>query len=324
MRRRKALQLVLLSLACQVPAQGWTDSFPFRPIKIIVPGAAGGVLDVNARKVADKLSRSVGQPVIVDNRPGATGNIAAELAAKAQPDGYTLFVGNTSVNCINPFVFSNLPYSAARDFVPVTMGTMGSPVLLVNTQLPVQTLAEFIAYAKKHPRKVLYASTGPGSSTHLGMEMLQQLAGIELVHVPYKGTQQVLTDLIAGEVQATLEYIQGAMGPIRAGRVRPIVVAGPHAKPILPGVPTSEKAGLPAFGFIAWHGYFVPTGTPPEVTAKLNRELRTALRSPDYVEWAESMGSEVGANSSEEFARFIQEDRERWREVVKRSGVRLD
>jgi len=324
MHRSSVLHVVFLGLLCMVPTLGMTESYPSRPIKIIVPAAAGGVLDVNARKIADKLSRSVGQPVVVDNRPGATGNIGAEVAAKAPPDGYTLFVGNTSVNCTNPFVFSNLSYDAARDFMPVTMGTMGSPVLLVNTQLPVQTLGEFIGYAKTHPGKLLYASTGTGSSTHLGMEMLQQLAGIELIHVPYKATHQVLTDLIAGEVQTTLEYIQGAMGPIKAGKVRPIVVAGPHAKPILPGVPTADKAGLPGFGFIAWHGYFVPTGTPASVVEKLNRELRAALTAPDYVEWANSMGSEVGANSSEDFARFIQQDRERWRDVVKRSGVKLD
>ena len=297
MHGRGVWLVVSLCFMSLIPLQGKTDSFPSRPIRIIVPGAAGGVLDVNARKIADKMSRSIGQPVIVDNRPGATGNIAAEIAAKAPPDGHTLFVGNTSVNCTNPFVFSNLSYDAARDFVPVTLGTMGSPVLLVNTQLPVRTLGDFIAYAKKHPSKVLYASNGVGSSTHLGMELLQQLAGIKLVHVPYKGTQQILTDLIAGEVQATLEYIQGAMGPIKAGKVRPIVVAGPHAKPILPGVPTAEKAGLPGFGFLAWHGYFVPTGTPPDIIERLNRELRAALRSSDYVEWATSMGSDVGANS---------------------------
>lgn len=317
----------LMALMCWAMIASGADaaqSFPTRALRIIVPATAGGVLDVNARRIGDKLSRALGQPVVIDNRPGASGNIGADLAARAKPDGYTLFVGSTSTLCINPFVYPKLPYDAVRAFVPVALGTVGSPVLIVHPAMPARTLAEFVAHAKANPGKVLYGSIGMGSTQQVAMELLQQLTGIELVHVHYRGTPDLLTDVIAGRVHATVEYTHGIMGHLQANKVRPIVVVGPHPKPLLPGVPTAVEAGLPDFSFLAWHGYFVPTGTPPDVVTSLNRALNAALHSADYVEWAKGMGSEVAGGSIEEFAQRIDQDREKWKTVVTRAGIRVE
>jgi tripartite-type tricarboxylate transporter receptor subunit TctC len=300
------------------------EDFPSRTIRLIVPGAAGSIVDIHARKVADMASRSLGKPVVVENKPGNAGNLGAEIAAKSRPDGYTVFVGSTSVFCVSPFVYSNLSYDAMRDFVPLTMGTAGNPLLLVHPGLPITTLDEFVAYARKHPGKMSYGSPGVGSAQHLTMELLKQLTNIDVTHVPYKNAPQVLTDLMSGEIQATIEYVAATAQHLKAGKMRGIVNAGPTRKPEFPDIPTAAEAGLPAFRIFAWHGYFVPTGTPPEIMAKLQHALASAVRDPDYTAWAKSQGSEMGGQSSAEFAEFIKTDRQLWKEIVKKAGIRLE
>lgn len=205
---RMSLCLFVAACACcgASPATQAGEDYPSRTIRMIVPGAAGSIIDIHARKVADMASRSLGKPVVVENKPGSGGNLGAELAAKSRPDGYTVLVGSTSIFCVSPFVYSNLSYDAMRDFVPLTMGTAGSPLLLVDPRLPVATLDEFIAYARKHPGKMSYGSPGVGSAQHLTMELLKQLTSIDVTHVPYKNAPQVLTDLMSGEIQATIEF----------------------------------------------------------------------------------------------------------------------
>lgn len=261
---------------------------------------------------------------MIENKPGSGGNLGAELAAKSKADGYTVFVGSTSVFCVSPFVYPNLSYDAMRDFLPLTMGTVGNPLLLVHPGLPVTTLDEFIAYARKHPGKMSYGSPGVGSAQHLTMELLKQLTNINLTHVPYKNAPQVLTDLMSGEIQATIEYVAATAQHLKAGKMRAIVNAGPTRKPEFPAIPTSAEAGLPEFSIFAWHGYFAPSGTPAEILAKLQRALSSAVRDPDYAAWARSQGSEMGGQSSTEFAEFIKTDRQLWREIVKKADVRLE
>jgi tripartite-type tricarboxylate transporter receptor subunit TctC len=321
---RTLFGLLLAAYLCAPLASQAAEDFPARTIRMIVPGAAGSIVDIHARKVGDMVSRSLGKAVVVENKPGSGGNLGAEIAAKSKPDGYTILVGSTSIFCVSPFVYPNLSYDAMRDFVPLTMGTAGNPMLLVNPGLPITSLEEFIAYARKHPGRMSYGSPGVGSAQHLAMELLKQLTTIDVAHVPYKNAPQVLTDLMSGEIQAAMEYVAATAQFLKAGRIRGIVNAGPNRKPEFPDIPSSAEAGLPAFSIFAWHGYFVPSGTPPDVAAKLQRALAAAIKDPDYSAWARSQGSEMGGQSSAEFAEFIRKDRELWKEIVKRADVRLE
>jgi tripartite-type tricarboxylate transporter receptor subunit TctC len=323
MKIRFGLLLAAFAWFCALSVQAAED-YPNRTIRLIVPGAAGSIVDIHARKVADMAGRSLGKPVVVENKPGNAGNLGAEIAAKSRPDGYTVFVGSTSVFCVSPFVYSNLPYDAMRDFVPLTMGTAGNPLLFVHPGLPITTLEEFIAYARKHPGRMSYGSPGVGSAQHLTMELLKQLTHIDVTHVPYKNAPQVLTDLMSGEIQATIEYAAATAQHLKAGKMRGIVNAGPNRKPEFPDIPTAAEAGLPAFSIFAWHGYFVPSGTPPEIAARLQRALSSAVKDPDYAAWARSQGSEMGGQSSAEFAEFIRTDRQLWKEIVRKANIRLE
>ena len=300
------------------------DSYPDRSLKIIVAGAAGSTQDINARKVGDKLSRSLGQPVIIDNRPGAAGILGADVTAKSKPDRYTIFMGGSNTICINPVVYSHLPYNAARDFIPVTLAAVGSPLLVIDPSLPVKTLAEFIQYVKQRPGKLSYGSPGVGTPQHLAMELFKRLANIDIVHVPYKSSPQIVTDLMGGQIQATIEFPSVVSSQVLANKIRALAIVGPKRKPIHPDVPTSAEAGMPGLTIVAWNGYFVPAGTPKEIVARLNKDLASAAKSPDYVEWLASLGSESVGNSSAEFAAFIQSENERWRKLVKDANVHIE
>ena len=324
MRIPPFLLLLAVFLPGLVPSSEAAEDFPARPVRFIVPGAAGSIVDIHARKVADLVSRSLGKPVIVENKPGSGGNLGADIAAKSRPDGYTVLLGSTSIFCVSPFVYPDLPYDAMRDFVPLTMGTAGNPLLLVNPELPITTLDEFIAHARKYPGKMSYGSPGVGSAQHLAMELLKQLTHIQLTHVPYKNAPQVLADLMSGEIQAAMEYVAATGQHLRSGRIRGIVNAGPSRKPEFPGIPTAVEAGLPAFSIFAWHGYFVPRGTPPQVINRLQQVIAAAVRDPGYSAWARSQGSEIGGQSSTEFAEFIRKDRELWKEIVRKADVKLE
>ncbi len=295
--RTRWLGLVCLSTlywACLCPT-GWAQSYPTRPIHMIVPSAAGNAVDVSVRRVADKVSRSVGQPVIVDNRPGAGGSIGASIAARSKPDGYTVFVGAINSLCLTPLLYQNLAYNPTGDFTPVTLGTRGNPILVVNPQLPVKTLPEFVNYAKAKPGQVTSGSPATGSVQHLAMAHLGQLTGVRMVHIPYKdNSAQVLTDVMAGHIQAAVEFAHIAVPHIKAGKLRALAIVGDKRKPILPDTPTSAEAGVPGFDVTGWHGYLVPAGTPSEIVERLNIEIAAALKSDDYSAWAISMGSEIG------------------------------
>ena len=300
------------------------DTYPSRPIRIVVPGAAGGVLDVTVRKISDKLVQSLGQPIVIENRPGANGSVGAEAVARAKPDGYTLLFASSSILCINPVLYKALPYDAAKDFAPVTLGTVGSPILLVNLDVPVRSLVEFVAYAKARPGQVTYGTPGIGSNQHMAIELLQHLTGIRMVHVPYKNQPQVMIDLMAGQLHAAVEFAAVATPFVQAGKMRAIAIIGPERKPLLPDVPTAADQGFPEFEITSWNGYLVPAGTPPEIIARLNRALTAAMRSSDFVAYMTSIGGHVRAGAPDEFAAFIKSEQARWAKLVKDTGVHID
>lgn len=313
-----AVLWVLLSSPCLA------DTYPSRPIRIVVPGAAGGVLDILVRKISDKLVQSLGQPIVIENRPGANGSVGVEAVARAKPDGYTLLFASNSILCINPVLYKALPYDAAKDFAPVTLGTVGSPILLVNLDVPVRSLVEFVAYAKARPGQVTYGTPGIGSNQHMAIELLQHLTGIRMVHVPYKNQPQVMIDLMAGQLHAAVEFAAVATPFVQAGKMRAIAIIGPERKPLLPDVPTAADQGFPEFEITSWNGYLVPAGTPPEIIARLNRALTAAMRSSDFVAYMTSNGAHVRAGAPDEFAAFIKSEQGRWAKLVKDTGVHLD
>jgi tripartite-type tricarboxylate transporter receptor subunit TctC len=322
--RKLPLLLRVATLLFAISTTAVSGNYPSQPIRIIVPGSAGGVLDINVRKISDKLSQSLGQPVIVDNRPGANGIIAAELAAKAKPDGYTVLIASNSILCTNPALYRTLPYHPIKDFLPVTLAARGSPLLLVNTQFPTKTFSDFVAYAKAHPGQLMYGSPGVGSNQHLAGELLQQLIGIQMIHVPYKNQPDVLTDLIGGRIQVTIEFASVSVPHVKAGKLRALVVAGPNRKPVLPDVPTAAELGLANFEVIGWNGYLVPAGTPSEIVARLHREIVAAVKAPEFTDYVASLGSETVGSTPTEFAALIRTELDHWAKVVKVSGARAE
>jgi tripartite-type tricarboxylate transporter receptor subunit TctC len=270
------------------------------------------------------MSHTLGQPIIVDNRAGANGFIGAEAAARARPDGYTLVYGAVNVLAINPALYSQMPYDPVRDFAPVSLIGRGYPILIVNPGLPVKTMSEFIEYARARPGKVTYGSPGVGSLQHIAAELFEQLTGVDLVHVPYKNQPQVMTDLIGGQLDASIEYPSVAVPQIRAGKVRALVIVGPRRKPAIPEVPTAPEMGLPAFQAAGWSGFLVPAGTPREIVDKLNKAVIAALAQPQFLEWIAGNGTEAVPSTPEEFASYIKAETAKWSKVVKDAKVKVE
>ena len=324
MKLRLAALLWGICLVTIAGGEARGETYPTRPVRIIVPAAAGSALDVNARKVADKLSQALGQAVIVDNKPGANGIIGTDLAAKAKPDGYTLLMGSTSTLTINPSLYPSLPYRPLDDFAPITLAVRGSPIVLVNASLPVKTLAEFIDLAKAKPGQLHYGSPGNGSIQHLAGKLLERNAGIDMVHVPYKNQSEIVSDLISGRIEAMIEFGAVAVPLIKAGKLRALAIAGPARKPDLPEVPTAAQAGARGVEVMGWTGYLAPAGTPAEIIEKLNREIRAAILAADYSSWVASLGSEVVGGPPQAFAQIIRADLATWNALIRESGVRIE
>ena len=259
----------------------------------IVPAPAGGPIDYRARRIAQKLSEAWRQQVVVDNRSGAAGIIAAELVAKAAPDGYTLLHGHVGMFAINPTLYQKLPYDPLKDFIPVTRIGSGPAIVLVNPQVPAKTLAELIALAKGKPGQLSYGSSGPGSPQHITGEMFKQLTGVDLVHVPYKGSAPLITDLVGGQIQVGFDYAVPAGEQVKAGKLRALAVTGPKRLAYLPDVPTTAEAGLPAFQSIAWTGLFVPVGTPPSIVQTIHDQVVRIINSPEEQSDAARLGLDL-------------------------------
>jgi tripartite-type tricarboxylate transporter receptor subunit TctC len=295
--------------------------FPERPIRLIVASAPGGQPDINARMFATELAKQMGQQVVVDNRTGASGAIGYEMLAKAAPDGYTLsYISFTLAT--NPSMLPQLQYDAARDLQMVILTHISPNILTVAAALPVKSVAELISYAKKYPGKLMYGSGGYGASPHISMELFTQMTGTDLVHVPYKGVQQAITEIIGGQLQIICENTSSIMPHITSGRLRALGVTGPRRIPILPDLPTVAEAGVPGYEITPWGGYAVPAGTLRPVVTKLNKEFNKVVALPAVRERWIALGIEPMGGSPEQFTEHVRKETAKWSDVIKRSGLK--
>ncbi|WP_255592439.1 tripartite tricarboxylate transporter substrate binding protein [Bordetella sp. BOR01] len=309
----------LATLVCAAPASA--QSFPQRPITLVVPHSAGGTSDILARTVASEVSKSLGQNIIVDNKGGANGSIAAKTVATAEPNGYTLLLATASTHGINPALYKNLQYDAVKDFTPVTLLATVPNVLVVNKQVKATNVQELIAEIKANGNAFNMASAGAGTPGHLAGEMFKQRAGLDFVHVPYKGGSPALADLIGGQVQFLFTTIPGAMPHIKADTLRALAVTSPRRSPALPDLPTMAESGLPGFQAISWHGIVAPAGTPAATVDLLNQAFAKALASPEVRQRLMEEGAEAANLGKDEFGAFIQSEIAAWAEAVKASGA---
>jgi len=305
-------------------AAAQTPAYPTKPIRLVVPFPAGGATDIFAREVAKHLTEAWGQSVVVDNRPGAGGNIGSELVAKAPPDGYTLEMGTVGTHAINASLYSTLPYDHVKDFVPVILVAGVPNVLEVNPAVPVNSVQELIAYAKANPGKLNFASSGSGTSIHLSGELFKVMAGVQMTHVPYKGSAPALQDLIGGQVQLMFDNLPPSLPQIKAGKLRALAVTSATRAPALPDTPTVAESGLPGFEASSWFGVLAPAGTSPAIVAKLNAEIAKWLTSPEAKEKLAAVGANIAGGTPEDFARHIQAETAKWAKVVKESGAKVD
>jgi tripartite-type tricarboxylate transporter receptor subunit TctC len=298
------------------------DAFPARPIKIVVPYPPGGSADLIGRMVAEKMTRSIGQPVIVENKGGATGAIGSEFVARSAPDGYTLLVGIADTHAINPAVVPKLSYDPIKDFAPVSLLATQPFLLAVGPSVAARTLAEYVAAAKAKPGALTFASNGAGGLQHLAMELFDTTAGIKALHVPYKGAAPALADVTGGQVDAILISIQGAGGLLRT-KLRPLAIVAPSRLAVAPDIPTFAESGFPNFNVSQWYALFAPAGTPKEVLDKLTQHARAAMKSADVSEKLKSVGTEPDGSSAEDLRVFLAGEVRQWAEVAKSVDVKI-
>jgi tripartite-type tricarboxylate transporter receptor subunit TctC len=315
------LMLCLTSLGMATAASAQT--YPSKPIRVIIGFPAGAGADTLVRLVGQKLSESWGQPVLIDNKPGASSNIAAEQLVKAPADGYTLLYFPAAL-VVNPSLFPKVPYDLAKDFAPVALLATFPLVLVVNPALPVKSVGELIAYGKANPGKLNFASLGSASPPHLAGELFKRMAGIDAVHVPYKGSAPAQTDLISGQVQMMFDTATSALPQAKAGRTRAIAVTSAKRSPLLPELPTVAESGLKDYDLHGWAGLVAPAGTPPEILGKLQAEIARVLKLPEVIERYAAVGGEADGRTADDFRRFINEEERKWKKLVLDSGARLD
>ncbi len=308
----------LASLTCGAGAQ----TYPSKPIRMVVPFAAGGPTDVYARAVGQELTKLLGQPVIVDNRPGAGGNLGADLVAKSPPDGYSVVLGAVGAFAVNMTLYPKMPYDVLRDFAPVSLVAIVPMVLVVNPGLPVKTPKELVELAKSKPGKLSYGSAGNGTSIHMSAEMFKAMTGIDMAHVPYKGAAPAMTDLIGGQVQLMFADATSVIPHVKSGKVR-AVAATKHVE-AMPEVPTFTQSGFPSYDPTVWYGVFAPAGTPRDVVVKLNAGIAKSLQARDVRERLIGLGAQPTSSAPEEFTEFVRAEISRWGKVVKSSGATVD
>ncbi|WP_218510416.1 tripartite tricarboxylate transporter substrate binding protein [Variovorax sp. dw_308] len=300
------------------------DAYPSKPIKIIVGFAPGGSADMAARLMAEKLGAELKQPIIVDNRAGAAGNIGAEAVARAAPDGYTLLLAAAAQIVINPALYRKMTFDPVKDLAPISLVQNEHNLMVVTPTIGVKNLAEFIAYAKANPDKVTFASPGNGSPAHLAGELMNQMAGLKMVHVPYKGTAPAITDLLGGNVTMAIDNMPPYLPQVKAGKLRALAVASERRATAAPDIPTVSEAGLPGYVVTAWKGLMAPAGTPRPIIDKLHAAVAKVLAMPDVQKRMIDMGAEPAGNTPEQFAQFIQAETKKWGALVKSTGTVLE
>ncbi|MFY3385524.1 tripartite tricarboxylate transporter substrate binding protein BugE [Paracidovorax sp. MALMAid1276] len=319
-----AIAAALLGPASVPVALAQAADYPSRPIKLIVPFAPGGSTDMVARLLADKMGPILGKAVVVDNKGGAGGSIGAEAIAKAAPDGYTIGMATVSTHGANPAIYAKLPYNAVKDFAPITNVMSVPSVFVVHPSVPAKSMKEFVALAKASPGKYTFASPGTGSLGHANIENFMDLAGIDLLHIPYKGAGQAAVDALAGNVNAMTDNLPSTLTNIQTGKLRPLAVLALKRSPVLPDVPTYTELGYPGMGDGGWFGLVAPAGTPREIIAKLNAAAHKAMALPEYLEKQKSISGESMANTPEQFARQIDAAIARYTAVAQRAQIKLD
>jgi len=300
------------------------QNFPVKPVRVITPFTAGSAIDTLARVVGQKLGDTWGQQVVIDNRIGANGIIGTEAAAKAPPDGYTVYLGNISTLAVNPHLYLKLPYDALRDFAPVTLAATIPVVLVVHPSLPVKSVRELIPLAKAHPGQLNYASGGTGSAQHLPMEMLRVETGINIVHVPYKGLGPAFSDVLGGQVPMMFTGVSNVVPYMKTGRLRVLAIGSPKRSATLPDVPTVAEAGVPGFDFDSWTGYLVPVGTPRELIVKLHADITRTLAAPEVRDKLVTLGFDLVGGTPEAFATLIRNDIARFGKLIKAAGIKAE
>jgi tripartite-type tricarboxylate transporter receptor subunit TctC len=327
MRTRKlALTLVLsimLALANVAGRAARADDYPTHPIRLIVPFAAGGAADAVARIIGKRLGEVFGQAVVIEDRGGGNGIIGTEVVKNAEPDGYTLLLGQSGPISINPGIYPSLSYDPAKDFVPITMTTSYPYILLVQPSLGVKSVAELVALAKQKPGELNYGTTGVGSSNHLTTELFDRKAGIKMTHVPYRGTSLAVADLVAGHVQVVFADPVSALGQIRAGTVTALAVSSKDRSPVAPNLPTIAESGYPGFDAVGWHGIMAPAGTPPAIVARLNAEIVKALKDPAIAKLIEQQAIQIVGDTPQAFAAFIKQDSALWKDVAHEANIQV-
>ncbi|HTP83195.1 MAG TPA: tripartite tricarboxylate transporter substrate binding protein [Alphaproteobacteria bacterium] len=315
--------LGLVALAALIAAQASAQTYPSRPVKVIVSFAPGGIADTTGRLIAQGLSTAFDKPVVVENRPGAGAIVGIALVAKAAPDGYTLLLANTNVST-NPALYAQLPYDADRELIPVANAVITPSVLVVHPSVPVTNIHEFLALVRAQPGRIDYASVGVGSFPHLAMEMLDQMAGLKLAHVPYKGFAPAVTAVMAGEVQVLASDVPTALPNIEAGKLKALAATGSKRFPVLPDVPTLAEKEVPGYEAVGWLGIMAPAGTPREIVLRLNAEINRILTRPDIVARYQKDGGELVPGTPEDFAAFLARNRERWVKVITDGHIRAE
>jgi tripartite-type tricarboxylate transporter receptor subunit TctC len=326
--RRQSLRRTLALAACLVVAAFGpptaAQTFPAKPVKLVVPFPPGGPLDAVGRAIADKLTQTWGQPVVVDNKPGAGGNIGADLVAKSPSDGYTVVMGALSTHAVNPNLYPTMPYDAVKDFAPITLVAITPNVLVVNPSLPVHSVKELIAYAKANPGKLSFGSGSNGSAGHLAGELFKVDTGVDMVHVPYKGGAPAMQALLAGDTQLMFDNLANAMPQVKAGKLRALAVTTSQRSKLVPELPTMAEAGVPGFDISTWFGLLAPAGTPPAVIAKWNADVTKILESPEMRERLTGQGAEAAPTTPQQFAAFISSELAKYARIVRASGAKVD
>jgi len=296
------------------------ESYPSKPVRVIVPFSAGGTTDILARVFARKMGEAWRQPVIVENRTGAGGNIGATDVARSKPDGYTLLLTGPN-HSINPSLYRNLSYDPEKDFSPITLLAVLPNILAVNPNVPAKNLKELIAYAKSNPGKLSYASAGVGTASHIAGEYFKSVAGVDVLHVPYKGSSPALSDLVAGQVSYTFDYLPSALPFVRSGQLRALAVTGTKRSPSASELPTAIEAGLPNFSVMTWFGVYAPANTPKEVVNSIHDTIATAAKDPEVIKTMDGRGAELIASTPDELGKFLHEEIGRWSKLIKEANI---
>ena len=320
--RLRALVAVSLLTLCAAPVAAQT--FPSKPIRLICPFPPAGAVDIASRAIADAMSKTIGQPVTVENKPGAGGNLGAEAAARSAPDGYTIFMSTSGIQAINPALYAKMPVDVNRELVPVAPLVSLNNVLVLHPSVKANSVKELIALAKANPGKLPYASSGNGTSIHMSGAMFTHLTGVELIHVPYKGSGPAVTDLLAGQVSLMFDNIPSSLPHIRSGKLKALATTGAKRDAALPDLPTIAEAGVPGYESGVWFGLMAPAGTPKEVVAKLNAEAVKGAKSPDFVKRMGDLGYNMIPASPEVMTDMIRQEIARWTPIVKASGAKVD